>query len=372
LTRRQVIVAFFASALLTWISTCALLILEPKSNARRANVFDDYWTHRICAPIRSRIKNADVLAECFFRMTFALSDQQLVTGIAMMTAGLKMFAQDTISVYHFSIVRELAFFSSNSHLLSLLALWSTFSSDRKLYKKTGAKRRVPLSFTTKWRFFCIFAFFVLLLAGQWVTAFKDWDNMYECPAACVPSGVKELGGQPLGWAIATTYFLVAGYSQWTMQLGEKLLDREKVIRRRARVFASNTDRVLSRRLEHYPKTLGLIRSTRKAALIWRFWTFSDVTELVTMLAWFIANTYWTWQDKSAGYGLMSQKEWTRENVMGFGQIVPLVLLMLPLMVFLETYHGKSTLQNCTPELKLTWTENMDEQEDETNDFRHKG
>lgn len=88
----------------------------------------------------------------------------------------------------------------------------------------------------------------------------------------------------------------------------------------------------------------MIRNIRKAALIWRFWSFSDVTELVTMLAWFVANTYWTWQDKLAGYRLMNQKEWTRENEMGFGQIVPLVLLMLPLMVFMETYHGESTVK----------------------------
>lgn len=323
---QQVIVSFWASAFLTWITTFAYLILKGNTNHRRVNIFDDYWNRYVCIPIRSRVKSADVLAECFFRVTLTLSDQQLVTGIAMMIAGFRMFAKGTISVYHFSTIRELAFFSSNSHLLSLLALRSIFSSDRKLYKKTAAKSQLPLSLAVKWRIFCIFAFFVLLLAGQWVTASRKWENMYECPAVCVPVSLKELGGQPLGWAIATTYFLLTSYSFSAMQLSENILDREKVCRMRVRVFLANTDRDVSRWIGNHPKTLGMKRGLRNIVLIWRFWIFSDVTELVTMLGWFSVNTFWTWQNRLSGYRLMSSEEWTRENEMGFGQIVPLVLL----------------------------------------------
>jgi len=88
-------------------------------------------------------------ADCFYQVTMALSDQQLVTGNAIFVAGLKIYAQDSISVYHFSVVRELAFFSSNAHLLSLLALWNTFSSERKRFKATGSKRHFPIPLVTK-------------------------------------------------------------------------------------------------------------------------------------------------------------------------------------------------------------------------------
>jgi hypothetical protein len=37
----------------------------------------------------------------------------------------------------------------------------------------------------------------------------------------------------------------------------------------------------------------------------------------------------------------SNEEWTKENQMGFGQIVPLLLLMLPFMTFAAAYNGKS-------------------------------
>jgi hypothetical protein len=119
----------------------------------------------------------EIYANCFYQVTIAISDQQLVTGIAVFVAGLKMYAQDAISVYHFSVVRELSFFSSNSHLLSLLALWSTFFSERKQLKASGSRRHFPAPLVTKWRFSCMFVLFVLLLVATWKTAYQQWDNM---------------------------------------------------------------------------------------------------------------------------------------------------------------------------------------------------
>jgi len=91
----------------------------------------------------------EIYANCFYQVTMALSDKQLVTGIAILVAGPKMYARDAISIYHFSVVRELALFSSNSLLLSLLALWNTFSSERKQLKASGSKRNFPVPLVTK-------------------------------------------------------------------------------------------------------------------------------------------------------------------------------------------------------------------------------
>lgn len=345
------------------MSTFAYVVLERQSKQRRINPFDEWFTKHVGIPIRNRTKNANILADCFFRLTFALSDQQLVTGIAMMIAGLRMLAQGTISVYHFSLVRDLAFFSSNAHLLSLIVLWRTFTSNRKYLKKTGKRRRFALTFTTKWRFFCMFVFFVLLIAANWATASRHWDNMYDCPAACVPRGVENFGGTPLAWAIASTYFLVNGYAQWAMQLGEKVLDQEKVVRRKVRVLVAGTEEALRRQLKDYPTMVKLCRAMRLVALSLRFFAFSAATELLTMLGWFAVDTYFTVEDKMAGYQILSDKEWRRENEMGFGQIVPLVLLMLPLMTFLEAYHGELNspyISESLPSTVLTALENMEE------------
>lgn len=54
------------------------------------------------------------------RLVMALSDQQLLVGISILIAGFASHC--SISVYHFSIVFDLAWFSSNTHLASLGAL----------------------------------------------------------------------------------------------------------------------------------------------------------------------------------------------------------------------------------------------------------
>lgn len=186
----------------------------------------------------------------------------------------------------------------------------------------------------------MFVFFILLLIVTWITAYRQWDDMYDCPVACVPRGIGELGGRPLGWAIATTIFLVGGYSAWAMQLGEWILDQDYTIRRRTRVELANLDDALLKRLGSFPILLKICRGIGMVAVWWRFYYFSEATDIVTVLGWFIANCVWTVQDKIEGYDVLSPAEWRKENEMEFGQIVPLVLLMLPLMGFIETYHGE--------------------------------
>jgi hypothetical protein len=61
--------------------------------------------------------------------------------------------------------------------------------------------------------------------------------------------------------------------------------------------------------------------------------------------WFIANCYFVAQTRYAagdvyGYSLVGLKERAKEDEWGFGQIVPLLLLMLPTMTSVATWHGK--------------------------------
>ena len=112
------IIAFTVTAALTWLSTLGHFILMPPAKQRRTNIFDEFCDRHISRRIRNWVPLYEIYANCFYQVTMALSDQQLVTGIAILVAGLKMYVQDAISVHNFSVVRELAFFSSNSHLLS--------------------------------------------------------------------------------------------------------------------------------------------------------------------------------------------------------------------------------------------------------------
>jgi hypothetical protein len=211
---------------------------------------------------------ADVWSECFYSVTFSLSDQQLVTGIAILTAGIKMLAQGTVTAYHFSIVRDLAFFSSNAHLLSLLVLWTSFGSICKHHKRTGARTRFLVTFVTKWRFFCMAVFFGLLMAATWMSAYRDWDEWADCPARCIPKGIQNIGGVPMAWAIATTYFMVTQYSSYAMQLGEKIMGRATVFRKRTR----DVDKGVRTRLKDRPILLKVYNLLRAVLVGWRFYS----------------------------------------------------------------------------------------------------
>ncbi|KAF2010043.1 hypothetical protein BU24DRAFT_414484 [Aaosphaeria arxii CBS 175.79] len=338
-----VVIAFAVSALLAWITTFAHLILSHYPKPRRTNTIDQFVTAHLGNWVRSHVKNPDVFADCFFRVTLTLSDQQVVTGIAIMIAGLKLLAENHISIYHFSVVRELAFFSSNAHLLSLISLWAYLSSDRKRYRTTGRYRRIPLAFSTKWRLVCFFAFFVLFLTVTWMGADRDWDNEFGCPVKCASHNVKDFGGQPLGWAIAITYLLFTGYTFYALQLGEALVDRNKTVRRWIIAKWSSVDDKVTRRIARSSILLKLFHGLKTIAYAWRMYVYSDAMELLTMLGWYTANLYWLIEDKKEGSRWMSDEQWTIENEYGFGQIVPLVLLVLPIMTFLEAYYGKKPM-----------------------------
>ncbi len=54
------------------------------------------------------------------RVILNLSDQQLLTGIAILVLGL--IKHCTVSVYHFTVISDLAWFSSYVHMTSLILL----------------------------------------------------------------------------------------------------------------------------------------------------------------------------------------------------------------------------------------------------------
>jgi hypothetical protein len=228
-----------------------------------------------------------------------------------------MLGQGTVTADHFSIIRDLAFFSSNAHLLCLLVLWTLFGSVRENHRRTVARRRFPVNLVTKWRFFCMLMFFYLLMIATWASAYREWDNWAHCPARCIPKGRRNVGGEPLAWAIATTYFLVTQYSTYTMQLGEKIMGRATFLRKSAR----DADKGITTRLQKRPILLATYKVLRFAVLAWRFYNWSEVCELFQMIAWFSVNCYWVRGNREAGkevFGntITGEKERAKEDEWG--------------------------------------------------------
>ncbi len=64
-----------------------------------------------------------------------LSDQQLVNGTTMLVAIIYLRNQGTLSGYHYTMATGLVWFSSNTHLLSLLILRGQLAEERKLEER---------------------------------------------------------------------------------------------------------------------------------------------------------------------------------------------------------------------------------------------
>ncbi|KAF2998503.1 hypothetical protein E8E13_003822 [Curvularia kusanoi] len=336
-----VLIAYLFSAFLTWFTTVGYLMLKYYGKPKRTNKIDEWWTTRICLPVQRRIVKSDVWAECYFRVTFALSDQQLITGIAILIAGFKLLGEERITAYHFSVVRDLAFFSSESHLLSLLAIGSDFSSQRLQVRHTSGSKRLPVPTVLILRLFFMIVFLGLLIAATWITAHRLNDDWYGCPMRCVLQQSRGLGGVPLNWAIASTVFLITQYFSIMLQIGERIIGRANSLRARVR----SIDRCLTQRAEAHAYVAIVYRLLRSGIGGLRFYYFSEFVMIIEVMAWFIANCVFAAQNRAAshdvfGYSSEGVRERHKEDDLGFGQIVPLLLLVIPFLTFISTYHSQ--------------------------------
>ncbi|RMY83549.1 hypothetical protein D0861_07377 [Hortaea werneckii] len=109
--------------------------------------------------IRPRTERHPRMHRILRQTIIVLSDQQIVTGIAIMTAGFVGLRSGQISVYHYQIVLYLAWLSSSVHL-SALTLLRPF-----LNRHTGVK---------VWRLVGMGALFVMLIIGLVPTVSYDW------------------------------------------------------------------------------------------------------------------------------------------------------------------------------------------------------
>ncbi|KAI9048545.1 hypothetical protein LZ554_007378 [Drepanopeziza brunnea f. sp. 'monogermtubi'] len=74
-----------------------------------------------------------------------------------------------------------------------------------------------------------------------------------------------------------------------------------------------------------------------------FWFFfaSELFDVLFQVAWFSLSIIWTVQDRNLAHSMMLKEDRKTEDMMGSGQLVPILLLVLPAMPILETFYGKS-------------------------------
>ena len=402
---------------MTLIATLICLLLSRKSQEPwTVNPIDEVLRINICDRVQnSRFigeERAHVWSHVLYDMVICLSDQQLVTGTAVLVAALKLLHVDgTITVYHFTVVTNLAWFSANTHLLSMLVVRSFDVSAKSDNSSSGVqpasernealKKHQPRQFRAKMPSL-LRVIFMLVMAGMLlyaslVTGYEQWYDFVNCPAACTLPYPK--GGEPRQWMVANVLLILYSYplavfllwrrgrEYWVNSaLRRRLLD-DRGIRRRGSesygggggdgggdgggVLPRSTSPPLavheeqlvplqlyelqslapSQRLQQNEvqaqakkKGLTLSRACRAAfAAVW-YLLASETSAVLVQIMWHVLGYYYTFTDRRLGHELMRdmgrEEDIDAENSLGFGQLVPIFLLLLPVLQFSESVAGK--------------------------------
>ena len=289
--------------------------------------------------------------ETLQRFMLALSDQQLVTGLAIMIAGYAR--RCSMSIYHFNIVSSLAWFSSASHLATLGALRGYFVNHTSM---------------RNWRVTGMVVLLGLLLCAQLIL-FSRHDS--SIPVQCALESLSPSSDYADVILLMTTVgFLIDVYVQrivplffadpdWSLIDGIVLvlvkilasrskrsadvmegsissldvIERGKVIRaKREAVRYRRYEDIVKRNRQSYLKTCGSTLIFMVTEL-----NFAYLSQITTVVFDFV---YGVVQIRVLRDDVPVQGISGDQNSMGFGQLVPLLFLVLPCLTMFEVYCGE--------------------------------
>lgn len=170
-------------AFLTLVASVIGLVLDTISTTHKN------WVDQLFSEfVRSRVVRVTADANEFWgnvveAAVLNFSDQQLVTGGVILIVAY--FQLETISVYQFSVVVNLAWFSSNTHLLAVVVL---------------RKRLREHFFRRAWRSLAMFIMCTMLFLSSIFQGHWNWFGSYRCPAICLINRLtlSNIGGLPAG------------------------------------------------------------------------------------------------------------------------------------------------------------------------------
>ena len=268
----------------------------------------------------------------------AFSDQQIITGIAILGAGF--LETKSISVYHYQLVVYLAWMSSNVHLATLTLLRNYLRAKK---------------FLLAWRVTGMLILFVMLCIALVPTSSDSFNSAiwYTSGAAGYPETLYDvygLGyeGSPLVcfWqgdyvgevnpsAILSYILLGSSYIWKVAMLFDKAYNPLLSIRYKSQRLLERGLRKTSFERKwplYYP--LLAVYIVFIAMLDWLESFAASICILTFGLVWGTLNILVPRRNLQAVYYLWGENTWT------FGQTMPLLLLALPILSFVEPLYGK--------------------------------
>ncbi|KAF2150723.1 hypothetical protein K461DRAFT_181300 [Myriangium duriaei CBS 260.36] len=280
-------------------------------------------------------------------LILAFSDQQIITGCAVLIAGFAGLRNSSrISVYHFHIVVYLAWMASNVHLSALTMLSKYFSTRRSLLN---------------WRLLGMTALVIGLLVALVPTASYGWAMPHASPDEALKGPTPGATGQPVGWGVpAICYFNpfagiinVNGLLAMAMLLVGYLWKLAALSSRCRRVWRCHVRRSLEYRVAKslqkqastFVRTTGsAVKPNRSASTvrfftklslyIWLFTVFEQLSSFAMSL--FVSATGLIFGTVQIFAVCNQNHYWAQpEDQWGFGQIIPIVMLVQPLGIIFQ-------------------------------------
>lgn len=288
LTMTQVIFGFGLTALLTIAFSTPIMLVAG---------FNWLASH---LAIKSRLNPAELQKwkRVLTQLILGLSDQQLLTGIAILIVGFTESC--TISSFHFWVVFDLAWFSSVTHLVSLRTL-QDYLSDHHRFRDL--------------RVFLMLANYAMLLVAAILT-FRNYDQRtHNCPVRCAFDHIRKRPNFPVsGTYLAQMILLTIGLI-WALV---PLYLKKSTSKMRKRLLEGPSGDVEAQ--PSTPKKIMLMIGAPPSFIVW--------TLLAIMWGLGVAR-------------LKKDRQWTRgeENRWGFGQVLPILLLVLPFFTVVEVLQG---------------------------------
>lgn len=290
-------------------------------------------------PSRTGAKGQEFGARVIERNSLSLSDQLLLVGSAVLIAGF--WTHCAISVYHFALVSDLAWFASTCRLTTVAAL--------EEYLRRRPRFR-------DWRVFLMACMALLLAASTVMQGHREWYSSWPFNAQCVFDhyAFADVGGVPARWMYTKLIILAVDYPSSIGLLYQPSRDLWKrwLYTKPRHVMQSAINRlqeIRSRRITESFSTarrvfcaacIALVKSSRiMCSFTYKLITSlfaSRWTNLLVCVGAFIYGLVDLFQNRNIPRENMNGDE----NLMTFGEIVPILVLSSTIFVAREAYEGK--------------------------------
>lgn len=260
------------------------------------------------------------------KVVLALSDQQLVTSSTLLIIGYSQ--RCSISEYHFEIITDLAWLTFSTFSGSLLVTTDYYEENMKM---------------RHWRALWFTIVYILIVLAQLVTYHDDWLFYPGLPVQCTLSNLGSGIGSFWGFFLSLSLILLTwSYCSLMTSFYPVVFGWRNCTRRMMRAVVRKTSelhtRVNSREpsllktLAWWPTYLAFLASFAfsELAASQAIKLIRDVSMMIYATASIFRARFWAPDYLTEG----DEKEWT------VGQILPLMLLVVPLYSIFETYSGK--------------------------------